>query len=145
MSACGEVLGEGDDQPSAHGGDRIWNVALGSQRRRRGVGDRRERQVLRTAWRDEILNVMFISRAQHHGKAASSSASIGSPFNNLTSIRIAATSKTLAGKHVAELAMTPNCLGITTIGRGSTAAGAPLWTMAAGWDRVLARLLEGAA
>src|SRR5271168_4929587 len=53
--ASPEVLGEGDDQPSAHSGDRIWNVALGSQRRRRWVGDRRERQVLRTAWRDEIL------------------------------------------------------------------------------------------
>src|ERR1700719_932485 len=43
-----------DDQPSAHSGDRIWNVALGSQRRRRGVGDRRERQVLRTAWRGRV-------------------------------------------------------------------------------------------
>src|SRR5271154_2737137 len=50
-----QVLGEGDDQASAHGGDRIWNVALGPQRRRRGVGNRRERQVLRTAWRDEVL------------------------------------------------------------------------------------------
>ena len=28
--ASPEVLGEGDDQPSAHSGDRIWNVALGS-------------------------------------------------------------------------------------------------------------------
>src|SRR5271154_2267823 len=53
--ASPEVLGEGDDQPSAHSGDRIWNVALGSQRRRGGGGDQRERQVLRTAWRDEIL------------------------------------------------------------------------------------------
>src|SRR5271169_6494167 len=50
-----QVLGEGDDQASAHGGDRIWNVALGPQRRRRGVGNRRERQVPRTAWRDEVL------------------------------------------------------------------------------------------
>ena len=59
--ASPEVLGEGDDQPSAHSGDRIWNVALGSQRRRRGVGDRRERQVLRTAWRDEILRGGIVS------------------------------------------------------------------------------------
>src|SRR4249919_4382176 len=53
--ASRQVLGEGDDQASAHGGDRIWNVALGPQRRRRGIGNRRERQVLRTAWRDEVL------------------------------------------------------------------------------------------
>ena len=53
--ASRQLLGEGDDQASAHGGDRIWNVALGPQRRRRGVGNRRERQVLRTAWRDEVL------------------------------------------------------------------------------------------
>ena len=50
-----QVLGEDDDQASAHGGDRIWNVALGPQRWRRGVGNRRERQVLRTAWRDQVL------------------------------------------------------------------------------------------
>src|SRR3954471_4327812 len=53
--ASRQLLGEGDDQASAHGGDRIWNVALGPQRRRRGVGNRRERQVLRTAWGDEVL------------------------------------------------------------------------------------------
>ena len=53
--ASRQLLGEGDDQASAHGGDRIWNVALGPQRRRRGVDNRRERQVLRTAWRDEVL------------------------------------------------------------------------------------------
>jgi hypothetical protein len=29
--ASRQVLGEGDDQASAHGGDRIWNVALGPQ------------------------------------------------------------------------------------------------------------------
>src|SRR5437867_1736508 len=34
--ASRQVLGEGDGQASAHGGDRIWNVALGPQRRRRG-------------------------------------------------------------------------------------------------------------
>jgi aerobic C4-dicarboxylate transport protein len=53
--ASRQSLGEGDDQASAHGGDRIWNVALGPQRRRRGVGNRRERQVLRIAWGDEVL------------------------------------------------------------------------------------------
>jgi plasmid stabilization system protein ParE len=41
--ASRQVLGERDNQALAHGGDRIWYVALGPQWRRRGVGNRRER------------------------------------------------------------------------------------------------------
>ena len=40
---------EGDDQASAHGRNRVWNVAFGPQRRSLWVGNRRERQAPGTA------------------------------------------------------------------------------------------------
>src|SRR4029077_20561335 len=49
--ASREGPGESDDEASWHGRDRVWDVALGSDRRRLCVGNRRERQIARAAQR----------------------------------------------------------------------------------------------
>src|SRR2546428_9678769 len=44
-----------DDHSSMEGRDRVWDVTLGPDRRRRGVGNRWEWQGFCTSWRDEVL------------------------------------------------------------------------------------------
>src|SRR5207244_1116144 len=53
--ASREGPGESDDEESSHGGDRVWNVAFGSDRRRLWVGNPREWQIARAAGRKVVL------------------------------------------------------------------------------------------
>src|ERR1700758_4331920 len=54
-TASREGLGEGDDEPSAHGCDRVWDVSFGSDRRRLWVDNCRERQIASRARRGSVL------------------------------------------------------------------------------------------
>src|ERR1700731_2164351 len=53
--ASREGPGESDDEASSHGGCRVWDVALGSDRRRLWVGNRREWQIAGAAQRKVVL------------------------------------------------------------------------------------------
>ena len=53
--ASREGSGESDDEASTHGRDRVWDVALGSDRRRLWVGNRREWQIAGAAQRKVVL------------------------------------------------------------------------------------------
>src|SRR5271155_2332561 len=53
--ASREGPGEGGDEASPHGGDRIRDVAFGSDRRRLWVDNTREWQIARAAGRDLVL------------------------------------------------------------------------------------------
>src|SRR5438309_11959258 len=53
--ASREGPGESDDEASPHGGDRVRDVALGSDRRRLSVGNPREWQIARAAGRNLVL------------------------------------------------------------------------------------------
>jgi hypothetical protein len=53
--ASREGPGESDDEASSHGRDRVWDVALGSDRRRLWVGNRREWQIAGAAQRKVVL------------------------------------------------------------------------------------------
>ena len=53
--AAGQAFDDGDDEPAAHGGDRVWHVAFGTQGWMRRVGDGREWQVACVARRNEVL------------------------------------------------------------------------------------------
>ena len=46
---------QSDDEASSHGRDRVWDVALGSDRRRLCVGNHREWQIARAAQRKVVL------------------------------------------------------------------------------------------
>ena len=45
------MFDEGENEPSAHGRDRVWDVPFGPQRRSLWVGNRREWQV---AWNSAV-------------------------------------------------------------------------------------------
>src|SRR6201981_2377681 len=53
--ASREGPGEGDDEPSAHGCDRVGDVSFGSDRRRLWVDNCRERQIPSRARRGAVL------------------------------------------------------------------------------------------
>jgi len=50
-----QVSDQGENQPPAHGGDRVWNVALGTQRRSLWADNWRQWQVAGTTCRDAVL------------------------------------------------------------------------------------------